>query len=166
GYVRRCQSFEGGLGGEPGNEAHGGYAYCAAAALALGGALHATLDAPGLLRWALGLQGLLEGGWAGRTNKLVDGCYSFWQGGLFHVLDAAAEAEGVVVSEKGAWWKEGDAAPPLDPEQVDQLASRVLGDQSGVWDERPEDLAPLGQARAALAAAKSEADRALEALIE
>lgn len=22
----------------------------------------------------------------GRTNKLVDGCYSFWQGGLFLLL--------------------------------------------------------------------------------
>ena len=22
----------------------------------------------------------------GRTNKLVDGCYSFWQGGLFPLL--------------------------------------------------------------------------------
>ena len=28
----------------------------------------------------------LEGGFQGRTNKLVDGCYSFWQGGLFPLL--------------------------------------------------------------------------------
>jgi protein farnesyltransferase subunit beta len=28
----------------------------------------------------------VEGGFAGRTNKLVDGCYSFWQGGAFPVL--------------------------------------------------------------------------------
>lgn len=28
----------------------------------------------------------LEGGFQGRTNKLVDGCYSFWQGGTFGVL--------------------------------------------------------------------------------
>merc|ERR1719499_1897151 len=27
-----------------------------------------------------------EGGFQGRTNKLVDGCYSFWQGGLFPLL--------------------------------------------------------------------------------
>merc|ERR1712059_183171 len=25
-------------------------------------------------------------GFQGRTNKLVDGCYSFWQGGLFPLL--------------------------------------------------------------------------------
>ncbi len=28
-----------------------------------------------------------EGGFQGRTNKLVDACYSFWQGGLFPLLD-------------------------------------------------------------------------------
>lgn len=31
-------------------------------------------------------QGALEGGFAGRTAKLVDGCYSFWQGGAFPIL--------------------------------------------------------------------------------
>lgn len=29
-----------------------------------------------------------EGGFQGRTNKLVDGCYSFWVGGLFPLLRA------------------------------------------------------------------------------
>ncbi len=31
-------------------------------------------------------QGQVEGGFMGRTNKLVDGCYSFWQGGIFPLL--------------------------------------------------------------------------------
>ncbi len=31
-------------------------------------------------------QGALEGGFAGRTAKLVDGCYSLWQGGVFPIL--------------------------------------------------------------------------------
>lgn len=30
----------------------------------------------------------LEGGFQGRPNKLVDGCYSFWVGGLFPLLEA------------------------------------------------------------------------------
>jgi len=30
----------------------------------------------------------LEGGFQGRTNKLVDGCYSFWQGGTFPLIAA------------------------------------------------------------------------------
>ena len=32
------------------------------------------------------LQGQIEGGFMGRTDKLVDGCYSFWQGGIFPLL--------------------------------------------------------------------------------
>jgi prenyltransferase beta subunit len=32
------------------------------------------------------MQTQLEGGFRGRTNKLVDACYSFWQGGAFAVL--------------------------------------------------------------------------------
>ena len=39
-----------------------------------------------LLRWAVNRQMRLEGGFQGRTNKLVDGCYSFWQGGIFPLL--------------------------------------------------------------------------------
>lgn len=27
-----------------------------------------------------------EGGFQGRTNKLVDGCYSFWQGAAFPMI--------------------------------------------------------------------------------
>ena len=31
------------------------------------------------------------GGFRGRSNKLVDGCYSWWVGGGFPVLDALAQ---------------------------------------------------------------------------
>jgi protein farnesyltransferase subunit beta len=36
----------------------------------------------------------LEGGFQGRTNKLVDGCYSFWGAGDFPILSAALEGKG------------------------------------------------------------------------
>lgn len=39
-------------------------------------------------KWAVSLQMPLEGGFQGRPNKLVDGCYSFWVGGLFPLLEA------------------------------------------------------------------------------
>lgn len=29
----------------------------------------------------------VEGGFQGRVNKLVDGCYSFWVGGVFPLLE-------------------------------------------------------------------------------
>ena len=35
-----------------------------------------------------------EGGFQGRTNKLVDGCYSFWQGGIFPLMHRLLEDEG------------------------------------------------------------------------
>ncbi len=84
-YILRCQTYEGGLGGEPGNEAHGGYTFCAVAAMVLLGELH-RLDTVRLQRWVLNRQMALEGGFSGRANKLVDGCYSFWQGGLLPLL--------------------------------------------------------------------------------
>jgi protein farnesyltransferase subunit beta len=84
-YLSRCQTYEGGLGAEPGAEAHGGYTFCGLAAALLAGEAH-RLNLPRLLHWAVQRQGALEGGFCGRTHKLVDGCYSLWQGGLFPLL--------------------------------------------------------------------------------
>ncbi len=49
------QTYEGGLGGEPGNEAHGGYTYCGLAALMLADSAH-VLHLPRLLHWAVHCQ--------------------------------------------------------------------------------------------------------------
>ncbi|CAG9467296.1 unnamed protein product [Pedinophyceae sp. YPF-701] len=85
-YVRRCQTHEGGLGGEPGNEAHGGYTYCGVACLKLLGRLDA-IDTSAAARWAsVQCQGSTEGGFRGRTDKLVDSCYAFWQAAALPIL--------------------------------------------------------------------------------
>lgn len=34
-----------------------------------------------------------EGGFQGRTNKLVDGCYSFWVGALLPLIQAVQRQE-------------------------------------------------------------------------
>ena len=86
-YIRDCQTFEGGLGGEPWSEAHGGYAFCGVAALQLLGKLH-VLDLSALTGWLARRQMSFEGGFSGRSNKLVDGCYSFWQGGAIAIASA------------------------------------------------------------------------------
>lgn len=39
-WIAKCQTWEGGFGGCPGMEAHGGYAFCALAALVLLGKTH------------------------------------------------------------------------------------------------------------------------------
>ncbi|KAG6462257.1 protein farnesyltransferase subunit beta [Manduca sexta] len=91
-WIVSCQTYEGGFGGCPGMEAHGGYAFCGIAGLAL---LNRTqlCDVDALLRWAVNRQMKTEGGFQGRTNKLVDGCYSFWQGGIFPIISAILSQE-------------------------------------------------------------------------
>ncbi|KAI5442418.1 protein farnesyltransferase subunit beta [Lathyrus oleraceus] len=83
-FILSCQTYEGGLAGEPGSEAHGGYTFCGLAAMILIGEVN-RLDLPRLLDWVVFRQGK-ECGFQGRTNKLVDGCYSFWQGGAVALL--------------------------------------------------------------------------------
>ena len=55
GFCVRCQTYEGGFGGEPGNEAHGGYAFCALAALVVLGAA-GEADLPALALWCASRQ--------------------------------------------------------------------------------------------------------------
>ncbi|KAG7123451.1 Protein farnesyltransferase subunit beta like protein [Verticillium longisporum] len=92
-FVRRCQTFEGGLGGKPDTEAHGAYTFCALGCLAILDAPHRIipkhLNVPRLISWLSSRQYAPEGGFSGRTNKLVDGCYSHWVGGCWPLVDAA-----------------------------------------------------------------------------
>ena len=85
-YVRSCQTYEGGIAGEPGMEAHGGYSYCALAALAIIGEANDYLNIEAFTDWLCRRQLLFEGGFSGRANKLVDSCYTFWQGASFPIL--------------------------------------------------------------------------------
>ncbi|XP_050510298.1 protein farnesyltransferase subunit beta isoform X2 [Diabrotica virgifera virgifera] len=84
-WIVSCQTYEGGFSGCPGMEAHGGYAFCGLAALVILNKGH-LVDERALLRWLVQKQMKVEGGFQGRTNKLVDACYSFWQGGAFPLI--------------------------------------------------------------------------------
>lgn len=83
-YVQACQSYEGGISPTPEVEAHGGYTFCGVATLALLGSLE-KLNLKKLLFWLASMQ-TEYGGFCGRTNKLVDSCYSFWQTTSFHII--------------------------------------------------------------------------------
>ncbi|XP_025104033.1 protein farnesyltransferase subunit beta-like isoform X2 [Pomacea canaliculata] len=106
-WIRRCQTYEGGFAGFPGQEAHGGYSFCGLAALVILNQPQ-LCDIPRLLRWTAMRQMKYEGGFQGRTNKLVDGCYSFWQGAAFPVIhmvlcqedDLALSASGWMFSQE------------------------------------------------------------------
>ncbi|XP_062823277.1 protein farnesyltransferase subunit beta isoform X3 [Anolis carolinensis] len=92
-WIARCQNWEGGIGGVPGMEAHGGYTFCGLAALVILKS-EDVLNLKSLLHWVTSRQMRFEGGFQGRCNKLVDGCYSFWQAGLLPLLHRALHARG------------------------------------------------------------------------
>ncbi|KAM0693769.1 hypothetical protein Q7P36_007026 [Cladosporium allicinum] len=99
---------QGGIGATPGDEAHGAYAFLAMGCLSLIGAPHITipqyLDTSALLRWMAHSQTVPEGGFAGRTNKLVDACYSQWIGGTWALLEAALPNQQAGASSgQGIW---------------------------------------------------------------
>jgi len=143
-FIASCQTYEGGFSSashphisdgilaaqRPSlGEAHGGYTFCATASwVILQPYISADEDAPRLdlrrlLRWLVYMQGLeIElGGFKGRTNKLVDGCYSWWVGGAFALLEAVGMSPTIPASasanggEKAApaenGWDDTDGAP-------------------------------------------------------
>jgi protein farnesyltransferase subunit beta len=91
-YVVACQTYEGGFASclDGGGEAHGGYTQCALAACMMLGN-YGDLNLDNLRRFCAMRQLEFEGGFCGRTNKLVDSCYSFWIGGSA-VMSQAADA--------------------------------------------------------------------------
>lgn len=87
-FLIDCQNYEGGFGAVThGDEAHGGYTFCAVASLAILGALD-RVDLDRLADWCSQRQYNGEKGLSGRSNKLVDVCYSFWVGGTAAILEA------------------------------------------------------------------------------
>jgi len=210
-YLRDCQTAEGGLGGFPGGpEAHGGYAFCGAAAAALasgrgrsGGSggdgdddggdcddartLSSSppplfpLDPRLLLLWASRCQSRTNGGFAGRTNKLVDGCYSWWQGALFGMMNGkeavscssslsppfSSPSSCPLLSSKGSFFPPFDASrlpalpvlPPLPagmgkaPTETERIAREAErgGGDGGGGSDSPCLEAALEEARAASA---------------
>lgn len=113
-WISKCQSWDGGISAAPGNEAHGAYAFCGLGCLAILGPPDKTLteflDLPLLTQWLSSRQCSPEGGYNGRTNKLVDGCYSHWIGGCWAILEAAVLPSSTdtlgVGRQKGMWNRE------------------------------------------------------------
>ncbi|KAI5120991.1 hypothetical protein M0805_000452 [Coniferiporia weirii] len=119
-------------------EAHGGYTYCALASWVLlrpfteagtsAKGPSPTINVNRLARWLAHLQGTEAelGGFKGRTNKLVDACYSWWVGGCFPLLTAL----GV-----GGF----QPAPPLPPPTQDN-GEAGDDDDDGQWSDIDDEL--------------------------
>ncbi|CAL1702978.1 unnamed protein product [Somion occarium] len=98
----------------PLGEAHGGYSFCALASWVLllpyinSYPTHSpslpkpSINIHSLLRWLAHLQGeaIELGGFKGRTNKLVDGCYSWWVGGCVGIIEGLLAGGGVGVADE------------------------------------------------------------------
>lgn len=97
-WLISCQTYEGGFGGEKGCEAHGGYTFCGTAALTILGK-NGLVHTPSLFKWLSQKQMKFEGGFQGRTNKLVDSCYSFWQASVFLIMETELRKAGIDFSE-------------------------------------------------------------------
>ncbi|KAL0059062.1 CAAX farnesyltransferase (FTase) subunit beta [Marasmius tenuissimus] len=162
-FIASCQTYEGGFAcasfpfftSEPGTpstllssprpalgEAHGGYTFCAVASWLLlqpfnsSQSYPASINTRNLLRWLIQMQGndIELGGFRGRTNKLVDGCYAWWVGGCFSLLEGLdggvpeeSEPHESVHDEKaedGDDWVDEDTSS--DPWNTDALQEYVL----------------------------------------
>ena len=66
------------------------YTYCAFAALSILKKTH-CINLQKLLYWVSRRQEMILGGFNGRTNKVVDACYTFWQGALYPLLSEALQ---------------------------------------------------------------------------
>lgn len=136
-FIAGCQTYEGGFAcasfpfGDglraPQAEAHGGYTSCALNSYfllssiprqtSLDPSFPAKIDVDAALRWSVLQQGeaIEAGGFKGRSNKLVDGCYSWWVGGGVPVVEALARKEKGITAEQD---EEGKFSAPLqrDPD--------------------------------------------------
>jgi protein farnesyltransferase subunit beta len=83
---------------------------------------NAEINYKRLLRWLSNMQGseVEIGGFKGRTNKLVDGCYSWWVGGSFGLLEAVGvgghgeahlHEDGPASAKDTENWDDVDGAP-------------------------------------------------------
>lgn len=72
------------------------------------------MDVPRLISWLSSRQYAPEGGFSGRTNKLVDGCYSHWVGGCWPLIEASLSGpEGPTAGPAGRPLEDTDADDSL-----------------------------------------------------
>lgn len=71
--------------------------------------------------WCIQRQHGLEGGLDGRTNKLVDACYSFWVGALFPLVELLNES----------------TTPLFNREALEHYILRIAQEDNGGFKDKP-----------------------------
>ena len=168
-YVAECQTHEGGFAGEPGAEAHGGYAYCGIATLVLCDMVvekkknettaknnkkkikqseyKIGVDLDAFEEWLVHRQCGVEGGFNGRTNKLCDGCYSFWIGASFPLLEmvrGGKESKKLLFEERTM--EDLTSVPPIASNR-DEDGMDAAGDAIGTSTRDDDECLFLGTLR-------------------
>ncbi|KAJ3549322.1 hypothetical protein NMY22_g928 [Coprinellus aureogranulatus] len=156
-FIASCQTYEGGFScasypaydsRDPerlleGNsrpalgEAHGGYTFCALASWIMlqpyieQSPSKPSINLKSLTRWLVSMQGTETelGGFKGRTNKLVDGCYSWWCAGSFALLEAL-----------GVGGLENAKAPSEEVIEEEEEILKGMKVESGDWVDVEDEL--------------------------
>jgi len=84
-FVISCQNYDGGFSPQPNCESHGGFSHCAIGVLFILNALH-RININAHIRWLTSRQMEYSGGFQGRTNKLSDSCYTWWEGSAMRII--------------------------------------------------------------------------------
>lgn len=93
----------------------------------------AALDLDRLEAWASARQASIEGGFNGRTGKLADGCYSFWLGSLFPLIQEARSYAAIAAAGSDDMEATVDLLPPAEKptsavEAIPEVARCVVPD--------------------------------------
>lgn len=146
-FIASCQTYEGGFSSSsqpyysldsallssprpPLGEAHGGYTFCSLASWILlqpfvnaepESSKRPQINLKTLVRWLVQAQGteIELGGFKGRTNKLVDGCYSWWCGGSFPLLEGLGLGGSQNVGSRGYAFPDDSSRPEEVWDDVD-----------------------------------------------
>ena len=84
-FISSSQGYDGGFAPMPFCETHGGYGFCSVAALSILEAM-TSININKAINWCAKRQMPFSGGFNGRTNKLVDTCYTWWVGAMARTL--------------------------------------------------------------------------------
>lgn len=112
-YFMRAQAYDGGsCSNNFGGESHGAYTFCSLAGLyiLLGCSSAALRDKLGERRVMdllvyIHTKQTSQGGFAGRNNKLVDGCYTYWMMGSLYLLVGDGRFEDFMVIDADALYR-------------------------------------------------------------
>ncbi|EAY20216.1 Prenyltransferase and squalene oxidase repeat family protein [Trichomonas vaginalis G3] len=84
-FTKSCFNYDGGFSPTPFCESHGGFVHCGVGILYILNALD-EIDLNLVVRYIAMRQDEFAGGFNGRTNKLVDSCYSWWMGTAARII--------------------------------------------------------------------------------